>query len=115
MEVKTIKDVLDYIDCGIVNNNCNSNYIVYMELIHSFLLNGEEINSEFLFQLLQQTNFIILELFTHKNAELKNEYYEMRHIILGLYEKIIKNNHICYLINDYKNERILRKNKTHQK
>ena len=52
MEVKTIKDVLDYIDCGIVNNNCNSNYIVYIELIHSFLGNSEEINSQFLFQLL---------------------------------------------------------------
>ena len=47
MEVKTIKNVLDYIDCGIVDNNCNSNYKVYMELIHNFLLNSEEIFSEF--------------------------------------------------------------------
>ena len=54
MEVKTIKNVLDYIDCGIVDNNCNSNYRVYMELIHNFLLNSEEINSEFLFPLLKQ-------------------------------------------------------------
>ena len=36
MEVKTIKDVLDYIDCCIVNSNYNTNYIVYMEMIHSF-------------------------------------------------------------------------------
>ena len=36
MEVKTNKYVLDYIDCGIVNNNCNTNYIVFMEMIHSF-------------------------------------------------------------------------------
>ena len=67
MEVKTIKDVLDYIDCGIVNNNCNSNYIVYIRMIHEFLLNSEEINSEYLFKLLQQSNFIILKLFTPKN------------------------------------------------
>ena len=42
MEVKTIKDVLDYIDCGIVNNNYNTNYIEYMEMIHSFLLKTEK-------------------------------------------------------------------------
>ena len=24
MEVKTINDVLNYIDCGIINNNCNT-------------------------------------------------------------------------------------------
>ena len=47
MEVKTIKDVLDYINCGIVDNNCITNYIVYMNMIHRFLLDSEEINSEF--------------------------------------------------------------------
>ena len=56
-----------------------------MGLIHSFLLNSEEINSEFLFQLLQQTNHLILKLFNHKNAELKNEYYEMRNLIFNTY------------------------------
>ena len=81
MEVKTIKDVLDYIDCGIVNNNCNTNYKVYMRMIHKFLLNSEEINSEYLFQLLQQSN-LILKLFTHKNSELRNDYFEMRDLIL---------------------------------
>ena len=82
MEVKTIKNVLDYIDCGIVDNNCNSNYKVYMELIHNFLLNSEEINSEFLFELLKQINLTILKLFTHENGELKDDYYKMRGLIL---------------------------------
>ena len=76
MEVKTIKDVLDYIYCGIVDNNCNSNYRVYLNLIHNFLLNSEEINSEFLLELLKQTNLIILKLFTHDNAEMKDDYYK---------------------------------------
>ena len=53
-----------------------------MELIHKFLLNSEEINSEFLIKLLKQTNLIILKLFTHENAELKDDYYEMRGLIL---------------------------------
>ena len=82
MDVKTIKDVLDYIDCGILHNNCNSNYIVYTELIHSFLLNSEETNSEFLFQLLKQINPIIVNIFRHKNEELKNDYHEIRNLIL---------------------------------
>ena len=89
MEVKTIKDVLDYIDCGIVNNNCNANYIVYMRMIHKFLLNSEEINSECLFQSLQQSNFIILKLFTHKNSELRIDYFDMRDMVL---ESVRENN-----------------------
>ena len=89
MEVKTIKDVLDYIDCGIVNSNYNTNYIVYMKMIHRFLLKSEEINSEYLFKLLQQSNDKILYLFTCKNSELRNDYFEMRDIIL---ESIQKNN-----------------------
>ena len=31
-----------------------------MNMIHRFLLDSEEINSEFLFELLKQTNLIIL-------------------------------------------------------
>ena len=50
IEVKTIKDVLYYIDCGIIDNNCNTNYRVYMNMIQRFLLDSEEINSEFLFE-----------------------------------------------------------------
>ena len=90
MEVKTIKNVLEIIDCGIVNNNCKTNYVIYMRMIHRFLLNSEEINSEYLFQLLQQSNLIILKLFTHKNSELRNDYLVMRDIILELYKKITK-------------------------
>ena len=82
MEVETKKDVLDYIDCGIVDENCNTNYIVYMNMIHRFLLDSEEINFEFLFELLKQTNRIILKLFTHENAEFKDDYYKMRSLIL---------------------------------
>ena len=82
MEVKTIKDVSDYIDCGLVDNNCVTNYFVYMNMIHRFLLDSEEINSEFLFELLKQTNLIILKLFTHENAELKDDYNKMRGWIL---------------------------------
>ena len=82
MEVKLIKNVLEYIDCGIVDNNCHSNYRVYMSLIHNFLLNSEEINSEFLFELFKQTKLIILKLSTHENADLWDDYYKMKGLIL---------------------------------
>ena len=87
IEVKTIKDVLDYIDCAIVDNNCNTNYRVYMNMIHRFLLDSEEINSEFLFKLLKQSNLITIKLFTHENAELKEDYYKMRRLILQSLEE----------------------------
>ena len=47
IEVKTVKVVLDYIDCGIVNNNCDTNYIVYMNMIQRFLIDNEGRNSDF--------------------------------------------------------------------
>ena len=81
-EVKTIKYVLGYIDCGIIDNNCNTNYRVYMNMILRFLLDSEEIKSEFLFELLKQTNLIILKLHTHDNAELRGDYYKMRRLTL---------------------------------
>ena len=88
IEVKTIKDVLDYIDCGIVDSNCNTNYIVYMNMIHRFSVDSQDINSEFLFELLKQTNLIILKLYTHENSELKGEYYKMRRLTLQSVEDI---------------------------
>ena len=60
-----------------------------MRMIHRFLLHSEEINSEYLFKLLEQSNFIILKIFTRKNAELRNDYFDMRNIIL---ESVQENN-----------------------
>ena len=65
IQVKSIEDVLNYIDCGIVDNNVNTNYRVYMNMIHRFLLDNEEINPEFLFELLKQSNLIMMKLHTH--------------------------------------------------
>ena len=87
MEVETIKVVLDYIDCGIVNNICNGNYRVFMRMIHCFLLKTDQINPEFRFQLLQQTNHIKVKLFTYKNVELENDYRELRHMVLESIEE----------------------------
>ena len=68
IQVKSIEDILNYIDCGIVDNDCNTNYMVYMNMIHRFLLENEEINPKFLFELLKQSNLIMMKLHTHKNG-----------------------------------------------
>ena len=60
-----------------------------MRKIHNFLLKSEEINSEYLFQLVQQSNLIILKGFTHKNSELRNDYFDRRDMVL---ESVRENN-----------------------
>ena len=78
MDVKTIKDDLDFIDYGIVNNNYNSNYRVYMNIIHNFALESGEIHFDYQFDLLNKANYILVRLYETSNEELKKEYYEMR-------------------------------------
>ena len=58
-----------------------------MRMIHSFLLKTDQINPEFRFQLLQQTNHTIVELFTYENVELENDYRELRHLLLESIEE----------------------------
>ena len=62
-----------------------------MNMIHRFLLDSEEINCEFFFELLKQTNLIKLKLYNHENAELKDDFYKMRWLILQSLGKIMKN------------------------
>ena len=58
-------------------------------MIQNFSLNSEEINSESLFHLFQQSNIITVKLFTHKNSELRNDYFDMRDMVL---ESVRENN-----------------------
>ena len=87
IQVKSIEDVLNYIDCGIVDNKVETNYKVYMNMIHRFLLDNEEINPEFLFELLKQSNLIMMKLHTHKNGDINEDYYKMRDLILQSLEE----------------------------
>ena len=42
--VSNLKDVLDYNDKGITDNNNKTHYILYISLIHNFVLNHEDID-----------------------------------------------------------------------
>ena len=82
LEINSITDVLNYIDYGLIDNNFNENYLVFMEMMHNFVLNSGKINLEFQIEILQQINHIIEKLYNYKNVELKNEYLKLRGIVL---------------------------------
>ena len=82
MEMISIKDVSDFIDCGMVNNNARLNYVVYMENIHDYLLNMAQVDESLLFPFFKQTNVIIENLFRYDNKELKNDFFKLRKLVM---------------------------------
>ena len=84
----TIYDILNIIDEGIVNNNKDNHYVLFMQRIHNFVLESEEIHFDYQFDLLNKTNYISTRLYKTCNEELKKEYYEMRELILNNLERI---------------------------
>ena len=89
LEINSITDFLNYIDYGLIDNNFNENYLVYMGMMHKFVLDSGEISSEFQSEILEQINLIIVKLYNYKNAELKNEYFKLRLLILQSLEENI--------------------------
>ena len=86
--VNDLKDVLDYIDIGITNNNNKTHYILYISMIHNFFLNWEGIDFGIRYDVLEQANLIIPKLINHENGELRDDWLKMRSIIVpGLIEK----------------------------
>ena len=82
LEINSIIDFINYIDYGLIDNNCNTNYSVYMRMMHDFVLDSGKINSEFQIEILQQINLIIVKLYNSENFELKNEYFKLRQLVL---------------------------------
>ena len=86
--VNNLKDVLDYIDIGITDNNNDDNYIIYIPLIHNCFLNYEGIDFGIQYRLLKQANLIITKLIDYENGELKDDYLKTRSLIVpALIEK----------------------------
>ena len=86
--VNNLKDVLDYIDIGITNNNYKSHYILYISLIHNFFLNWEGIDFGIRYNILKQCNQIITRLIDSENGELRGDWLRMRSLIVpALIEK----------------------------
>ena len=67
----SIYDKINIIDEGIVNINKDSHYILFMKMIHNFVIESEEIHSDYQFNLLNKTNYILTRLYETCNEELK--------------------------------------------
>ena len=86
--VNDLKDVLDYIDIGITDNNNKDHYILYISILHSFFLNREGIEFGVRYNVLKQANQIITKLIDHENGELRNDWLRLRSLIVpALIEK----------------------------
>ena len=86
--VNELKDVLDYIDIGITDNNNKIHYILYISMIHNFFLNWEGIDFGIRYDVLKQANLIITKLINHENGELRDDWLKMRSLIVpALIEK----------------------------
>ena len=81
--INDLKDVLDYIDNGITDNNNKTHYILYISMIHNYFLNLEGIDFGIRYNILKQCNLIITKLIDHKNGELKDDWLKMRNLIVS--------------------------------
>ena len=79
--VNDLKDVLDYIDIGVTDNNNKSHYIIYISMIHDFFSDPEGMNFGVRYKLLKQSN-LITKLIDHENGELRKEWLKMRDMIV---------------------------------
>ena len=86
--VNNLRDVLDYIEVGITDNNNKTHYILYISMIHNYFLNLEGIDFGIRYNILKQANLIITELIDHENGELRDDWLKMRSLIVpALIEK----------------------------
>ena len=84
----TIYDILNIFVEGISNSNRDGHYILFLKMIHNFVLVSGEIHFDYQFDLLNKANYILMRLYETSNEELKKEYYEMRELILNNLERI---------------------------
>ena len=80
--INNSKDVLDYIDIGITDNNNKDPYILYISMIHNYFLDLEGLDFGIRYSLLKQANLTITKLIHHENCDLKDEYPKMRALIV---------------------------------
>ena len=84
----TFYDILKIFDECILNSNRDGHYVLFMKMIHNFILESAEIHFDYQLDLLNKTNYILTRLYETCNEELKKEYYEMRELILNNSERI---------------------------
>ena len=81
--VNDLKDVLDFIDNGITDNNNKTHYLLYISMIHNYFLNLEGIDFGIKYNILKQCKLIITKIIDHKNGELKTDWLKIRNLIVS--------------------------------
>ena len=77
-----LKNILDYIDNGITDNNGKDLYISYIDLIHNYFLNLEGIDFGIRIKLLKQANLVITKLIDQENGDLRDDWIKNRKFIV---------------------------------
>ena len=77
-----LKDILDYIDIGITDNNYKDQYILYIDVIHNYFLNLEGIDFEIRYEILKQCILIITKLIDYENSDLRDDWIKLRTLII---------------------------------
>ena len=80
--INDLKDVLDYIDIGITDNNNKDHYILYISMIHNVSLNWEGVDFGIRYDVLKQANLIITKLIDHENGELRDDWLKIRSLLV---------------------------------
>ena len=80
--VNNLKDVLDYIDIGITDNNNKTHYILYISMIHNYFLDLEGIDFGIQYNILKQAKLMLIKLIDNENGELRDDWIKMRSLIV---------------------------------
>ena len=78
----TLKNILYYIDIGVTNNNYKEHYIMYIDIIHNYFLNYNDIDFGIRDKILKQCNLIISKLIDYENKELRDDWIGIRKLIV---------------------------------
>ena len=82
IETNKIDEVLNHIDGGIFNNRPHGFYISYINQIHNYFLDREDIDFEKRKKLLTHCNELLAELLNHSNSEVQNYWVGLREMII---------------------------------
>ena len=69
----SIYDIFNIIDEGILNNNRDGHYILFMKMIHNFVVESGEIHFDYQLDLLNKANYILTRQYETCNEESKKE------------------------------------------
>ena len=82
MLISKMVDVLNFIDGGIINNNPHSFYISYINQIHNYFLDLEDIDFKKRKKILTHCNELLAKLFDHNNDDVQDYWIGLREMIV---------------------------------